>query len=376
MLDERIFSLVLYRGILESKSDIKTEPEAFTRYCLGLVYTVFMRVPPKIRQDWLQLLLLLSACCFIVLGVLLEFTPELKTSTVSYTYTDVSGATHTARHFVSVPERYRTAVVAVETAHVSLVTLFRLVVRMFGPLLFWLGVLILAGLYGTGKLDEWYLLWIDFQKEQRGHKGLFRKRHSQTHETFLELLFGLAGKFCLVDGVVQQAEIDTLEELIVHRLQLSEADSIQARRFFRRGRDADKSVESYLNQFKKIFGNRKQLLELAYSFLESVAEASGEMTAEEERLLQVAREILGVSGRKTSGARSSSDLSLTEAYAALECTPHESFSTIKRRYRKKVLELHPDRLHAQGMSAEFVKLAHERFLEVQEAFEKIEEIRG
>ena len=44
-------------------------------------------------------------------------------------------------------------------------------------------------------------------------------------------------------------------------------------------------------------------------------------------------------------------------------------SDIKKSYRKLVMKYHPDKL--QGVSEDIVKLANEKFLSIQEAYEKV-----
>ena len=47
---------------------------------------------------------------------------------------------------------------------------------------------------------------------------------------------------------------------------------------------------------------------------------------------------------------------------------------IKKSYRKLVMKYHPDKL--QGVSDDIVKLANEKFLSIQEAYEKIMQHRS
>ena len=56
-------------------------------------------------------------------------------------------------------------------------------------------------------------------------------------------------------------------------------------------------------------------------------------------------------------------------YKILEVDKNSSTDEIKKSYRKLVMKYHPDKL--QGVSEDIVKLANEKFLSIQQAYEKI-----
>ena len=56
-------------------------------------------------------------------------------------------------------------------------------------------------------------------------------------------------------------------------------------------------------------------------------------------------------------------------YSILEIDKTASDAEIKKAHRKMVIKYHPDKL--QGVSDDIVKLAEEKFLLVQQAYEKI-----
>ena len=56
-------------------------------------------------------------------------------------------------------------------------------------------------------------------------------------------------------------------------------------------------------------------------------------------------------------------------YKILEVDKTATLDDVKKSYRKLVMKYHPDKL--QGVSEDIVKLANEKFLSIQEAYEKI-----
>lgn len=71
-----------------------------------------------------------------------------------------------------------------------------------------------------------------------------------------------------------------------------------------------------------------------------------------------------------------SNIPTVDYYKILGCTGNDSDNEIKRQYRKMVSEFHPDRVAGKDLSPEFVKLAEDKFREVQDAYEKIRKERG
>ena len=75
------------------------------------------------------------------------------------------------------------------------------------------------------------------------------------------------------------------------------------------------------------------------------------------------------------GYTSSAD-TLAEAYVALGVDPSVDDKTLKRAYRKLMSEHHPDKLIAQGMPEDMVKLATEKSQEIQSAYELVKKSRA
>jgi DnaJ like chaperone protein len=63
-------------------------------------------------------------------------------------------------------------------------------------------------------------------------------------------------------------------------------------------------------------------------------------------------------------------------YAILQSTKQDSDDHIKKQYRKLVMEYHPDKIISKGLPEEFNQLAHDKFREIQEAYEIVKKERG
>lgn len=67
---------------------------------------------------------------------------------------------------------------------------------------------------------------------------------------------------------------------------------------------------------------------------------------------------------------------MNTAYAALGLNADASDAEIKRRYRKLMSENHPDKLIAEGVPDELLRVATERAQEITAAYEVIQQSRG
>ena len=67
---------------------------------------------------------------------------------------------------------------------------------------------------------------------------------------------------------------------------------------------------------------------------------------------------------------------LASAYETLGCSPEMSDEELKREFRELCQEFHPDRLAGEEIPAGIVKLAEERFQEIQGAYEVVVTSRG
>lgn len=58
-------------------------------------------------------------------------------------------------------------------------------------------------------------------------------------------------------------------------------------------------------------------------------------------------------------------------YSILGCSPGDSLIDIKKAYRKKMSEFHPDKISGKGLSESFMKFAEEESKKINEAYEEI-----
>ena len=67
---------------------------------------------------------------------------------------------------------------------------------------------------------------------------------------------------------------------------------------------------------------------------------------------------------------------IDEAYTVLDCTSDMSDEEIKRVYRQKCVEFHPDKLASKGLPDEFMQYANEQLAKVNDAYDTIKKSRA
>jgi len=88
----------------------------------------------------------------------------------------------------------------------------------------------------------------------------------------------------------------------------------------------------------------------------------------------------GIGGNSSSsrrgGTSSGPSGDLNEAYTTLGVTKTASDEEIKKAWRKKALEFHPDKIQGKGLSEAFINFANEQSRKINQAYETICKARG
>ncbi len=200
--------------------------------------------------------------------------------------------------------------------------------------------------------------------------------------TYLNVLMPLLAKIAKSDGRVNEDEISTVER-VLRQLQLSPDMRRYAQQRFILAKDAPITFEEYALQFASAIPSFEMRL-ATFQFMVEVASADNRVTAQERQLLLVAAQIfrlpphivqhfLGQFSGQQNSRRSytSSRNSRAADLQLLGLGATASADEIKKAYRRKVKELHPDRLQAQGLPEAMLKQATERMAEINAAYERL-----
>ncbi|QEN07813.1 molecular chaperone DjlA [Oceanispirochaeta crateris] len=205
-------------------------------------------------------------------------------------------------------------------------------------------------------------------------------------QVFFSSVFSMLGKLSIADGSISESEKQTIYNFMRTDLRLDPISQQSAMEIFNAAIRSGDSFESYARKFYQSFAGNAQFTELVLDILLRVAAADGKIHREEERLIQEAVGIFGYSqtsydrlkSRYGFGGSSSASTGsgVSGAYGILGCSPSDGDDVIRKAYRKKVSEFHPDKISAKGLPEEFTKFANERFSEIQQAWDSIRKERN
>ncbi|RKX45886.1 MAG: molecular chaperone DjlA [Verrucomicrobia bacterium] len=210
-----------------------------------------------------------------------------------------------------------------------------------------------------------------------GHQ--FDKGASRVQEAGMVMqvaFFGCLAKMAKADGTITQQEINAVEQIIA-RLGYTPRMREAAIGIFRKAKDDPHTATDYLNQLASVIQFNRQIAMTFLAALHAVAQADGLIHPNErEILLQAERAFrlqAGTIDALLGGGRTGN---LDGAYKVLECTPAMSDDEIKKVYRQKCVDFHPDKLASKGLPDEFMKYAHEQLVKVNEAYDTIKKARA
>ncbi len=209
--------------------------------------------------------------------------------------------------------------------------------------------------------------------------------------SFFETTFLLLGYLAKADGRVSKQEIDHTEALFA-QMGLTGEQRAKAKDLFRLGAAADFSLDQTVSAFLHSCGRQKKLQQTLLLFLISLALADQGINEPEHAALQRIAGLMGFGSAQleqllrmvqaqgqfhsSAGGGASPASSLKSAYAALGVAETATDKELKRAYRKLMSQNHPDKLIAQGVPEDMIKVATEKSQDISGAYDLIRKHRG
>lgn len=228
-----------------------------------------------------------------------------------------------------------------------------------------------------------------FDRSLRGTTTAAAGNLARIQQAFFRVTFLLAGYVAKADGRVSREEIDHTEA-VFRQLNLSGEQRARAIELFRHGAAQDFDPEPELAEFLRVSRGQRTLTRALLSFLVSLAFADAHLAAAERDAVHRIGVALGFSTAELDELLRMVEAQthfhpgddpgrggdrLTDAYEALGVDPGATDAEVKRAYRKRMSENHPDKLMARGVPDEMIKLATERSQEIQGAYDLIQRTR-
>ena len=230
-------------------------------------------------------------------------------------------------------------------------------------------------------------LFIDSQAEALAESGEYQGQRRPTREprftnqeqkqaVFFASTFAMLGKMAKADGKVTSDEIKVVESFMRDHLRLDSQARMFAINIFNRSKDDAYPFSQYASEFARHFRSDQNMRMVLFEMLFQVAAVDGTVHSAEEHLLEETVRYLNIPRHLFDELKARLAPSADPAYAVLGVTPDATDAEVKKAYRAKVMEYHPDKIVSKGLPEEFLKFAEEKFKEVNEAYEKIKKARG
>lgn len=195
-------------------------------------------------------------------------------------------------------------------------------------------------------------------------------RHGQSDKihqiTFTFAVIALSAKLAAVDGKIKQEEFEAF--CVLFPMPEEEQPKIQ-RLFFMASSDPNNFMH-YVRQIIGVFPGRPALMEDLIQRLCRLAESDGRVCIAERRMLADIAKALKVDQFVVDDAlRTVFDSSSPkDPFELLGVLPTISNDGLKQAYRRRVRELHPDKLAGEGYQEEDIANAKAELLAVNEAY--------
>ncbi|MER5170634.1 TerB family tellurite resistance protein [Thioclava kandeliae] len=185
---------------------------------------------------------------------------------------------------------------------------------------------------------------------------------------FTIAVIALGAKMAKADGQVTRNEVEAFRRIF----SIPEDEEINAARVFNMARTDVAGFDAYARKIAAMFGEGNQVLKDVLEGLFAIAVADGDFHENEEVFLQEVARIFGLKECCYRALRASyvagSD---PDPWTVLEVEPGASLEEVRRAWKAAIREAHPDRAIARGMPEEAVRLAEDRVVALNHAWEEI-----
>lgn len=199
-----------------------------------------------------------------------------------------------------------------------------------------------------------------------GYGGGF-SASQQRQVIFFTAAFSMVGKLAKADGRVCDDEIAAIRRVANDAMGLDDQTRQFAINILNQSKDSPESFSDYAREFGNNFRQDQDMCTFMLSFLFEVAMADGSLHSSEEAMLMEAKQLFGVHDSvyqslyaRFVGKVQASPMSMAKHYEVLGIDQGATASEIKKAYRKKASEYHPDKIEGKGLPPEFIKFANDK----------------
>lgn len=187
---------------------------------------------------------------------------------------------------------------------------------------------------------------------------------------FTIAVIGLGAKMAKADGLVTKDEVAAFRQVF----HIPTREEAQAAKVFNLARQDVAGFEVYASTISKMFKDDDMVLENLIEGLFYIAMADGQYHPSENDFVHTVANTFGISERSFRGLRTRfAPDAPPDAYDVLGVTPETPYEEIRKVWREKIRETHPDQLMARGLPEEAITMATKHMIAVNQAWEVIAE---
>ena len=210
-------------------------------------------------------------------------------------------------------------------------------------------------------------------KISRARSGGGFRSFAQPQQVFALSLIVLSAKLSKVDGQVSREELIAVKD----KLKIPENELDQVGKIFNQAKQESTGYEPYAKQIAQIYKGNINILEEVINILFYIAEADGNVSDSELRMIEHIAKIFGLNEVQINSikeSRKSSDK--INPYIVLESNPSDDIQTIRKRYLKLSKEHHPDLLLNKGVPKEVIEESKKKMRSINSAWNKIQKLKN
>jgi len=190
---------------------------------------------------------------------------------------------------------------------------------------------------------------------------------------FTIAVIALGAKMAKADGLVTRDEVTAFREVF----QIAKDDETGAALVFNLARQDVAGYEDYARKIRGMFGDHAETLCDLMEGLFHIAVADGVYHPSEDRFLADVARIFGLGENQFSSLRSRFvPDAAPDPHAVLGVAPEMPLEEIRKAWRRRVRDSHPDRMQARGVPEEAIRMAEKRVIDLNRAWDEIRNRRG
>jgi DnaJ like chaperone protein len=186
-------------------------------------------------------------------------------------------------------------------------------------------------------------------------------------------VIALGAKMARVDGEVTRDEVEAFQSFF--HVPPGEEKNVQ--RFFDLAKRDASGFEPYARQVAALFPDAPEVLENVLEGLFDIAKADGTVGGEELAYLAKVASLFGLGSERFDRARAAAlgDVEC-EPCVVLGIDPLATDEQIREAWLRQVRAHHPDRLIAQGLPEEAIRVANRKLALINDAYDRLRKQRG